>query len=349
MQFSWLKIRTISVGILVPALAVLMALAVGGILIVARGVNPLLAYCALLSGAFGSARNFSETMVKATPLLLVGLGVAMAFRCSVWNIGSEGQLQMGAVAATVMGLTLTGMPAVVLIPLIVVAGFLAGAFWGAIPGALKAKWEVNEVITTIMMNYVATFFVSYLLSGPMKDPTAGGVPLTPAIAAAARLPSLMPPTRLHGGIVIALLCAVLVYVLLWKTVLGYQIRAVGGNPRAASYAGISVTRNVVLVMILSGGLAGLAGMGEVVGLHYRLIEGFSPGYGFTGVVVALLGKLHPVGIVLASVLFGALMVGADAMARATGVPIALVSVIEGLVILFVLGSEILTRRGGKQS
>jgi len=321
-----------------------MALVVSAALILLAGASPWVAYASLFEGAFGSVSSVAETIAKAVPLMLVGLGITIAFRCKVWNIGGEGQLIVGAIVATWMGIALGRMPAPLLLPSIVALAFLAGALWGAMAGVLKARLEVNEVIVTIMMNYVAIYGLNYLVRGPMRDPTiAGGFPQSPRIAPSAELPRLIPATRLHAGVLIALLGAVLVYVFLFRTPLGYEVRAVGANPRAARYGGINVTRNIVLAMFLSGGLAGIAGAGEICGLHFRLLDGISTGYGYTGIVVALLGKLHPFGVILAAFFFGAMVVGMEAMQRTIGTPFALVLAIEGLVVLFMLSGEVLTR------
>jgi len=335
---------SVPMRVLAPILAVAMALAVSIALIVLAGASPLVAYASLFKGAFGSVASLAETIAKATPLMLVGLGITISFRCRVWNIGGEGQLIMGAIIATWMGIALGRMPALLLLPSIVALGFVAGALWGAMAGVLKAKLEVNEVIVTIMMNYVAIYGLNYLVRGPLRDPTiAGGFPQSPRIAPSAELPRLISATRLHAGVLIALLGAILVYVFLFRTPLGYEVRAVGANPRAACYGGISVMRSIVLAMSLSGGLAGIAGVGEICGLHYRLLDGISTGYGYTGIVVALLGKLHPFGVILAALFFGAMVVGMEAMQRTIGTPFALVLAIEGLVVLFMLSGEVLTR------
>jgi simple sugar transport system permease protein len=266
----------------------------------------------------------------------------------VWNIGSEGQLHIGAIGATLAGVAMAqwtpNLPAVVALPLTALAGILSGGLYASFAGVLKARWEVNEVITTIMMNFVAILFVQYLTFGPLRDPGAQGQPMSAYIAEAAQLPHLVARSRLHLGVVLALVAALLVYVVLWKTTLGYEVRAVGANPRAARHAGINVNRNIFIAMVISGGLAGLAGMVEVSGLHYRLLNSFSPGYGQAGTIVALFGNLHPIAIVPAAVLFGGLLTGADTMARTVQVSTSLVVVIQGLMVLFVLGSQFLVDR-----
>ncbi len=324
------------------AAAMAAALAVGAALVLVAGANPLTGYLALIGGAFGSLNSLAEVGVKAAPLLLAGLGIAFAFKAGYWNIGAEGQLYMGALGATWIGLHLGAWPMAVVLPAAVGTGFVLGAIWGLIPGLLLARLGVSEIINTIMFNYIAIFFVSYLVTGPMKE-EGGYLPQTDLIAESAVLPKLLPPTRLHAGVLLAVGAAAVLYWIMVRSTLGYRLRVVGGNPQAARYAGISVDRVFVIASGVSGGLAGLAGMGEISGLHQRLLEDISPGYGYTAIVVALLGRLHPVGVVIAAVLFSALRVGADAMQRRLGIPVALVYIIQALVILFVVGREAFER------
>jgi simple sugar transport system permease protein len=312
------------------------------------GANPLTAYKALVVGAFGSFNAVAETLVKATPLLLVGLGICIAFQGNVINIGGEGQMIIGAILATLVGLNLHDWPGWVVIILAMIMGVVGGAIWGGIPGFLKAYFNVNEILSTIMMNAIAVQTMNYLLRGPMIDPAqakmASKIPQTAPLPMAYRLPRLVP-TRLHLGAGLALALAFVVYVLLWRTTLGYRIRAVGLNPHASRYGGIDVKRHIVLALLLSGALAGLAGMVQVYGVNYRMITdgsatGFTGGAGFNGIVTALFGQLHPIGSVPASVLFGALLVGANKMQRMAQVPSALITSLNGLVVVFVVSSEI---------
>lgn len=329
-------------NIVTPPAAVLGALALGSAVILVAGASPVAAYRTLAEGAFGSLDSFAETLVRTSPLLFAGLGVGLAIRCGVWNIGAEGQLYMGALVATWFGITFTGLPSYLIIPMAVVASFAAGGIWGVIPGWLKAKMGVSEIINTIMMNYIAIFFVSYLVTGPMQE--ANRIfPQSPTISQAAQLPILVSGTRLHSGIVMGLASAIMVYLLIWRSTLGYEIRAVGLSPEAARSSGINVAKNVILAMLFSGGLAGMGGMVEILGLHHRLLSSFSPGYGYTAIAVALLGRLHPLGVVLAAFLFGILQVSGSAMQRTAGVPIHVVYIIEGLVVLFLLVGEFLHR------
>jgi simple sugar transport system permease protein len=337
---------------LLPILAVLAALLAGAIMLIMLGANPLKAYTALLEGAFGSANAVAETAVKAVPLLLVGLGICISFRGNVINIGGEGQMIIGAILATLVGLSLPHWPGWVVVPLALLMGFVGGAIWGGVPGLLKAYFRVNEILSTVMMNAIAVQMMNYLLRGPMIDPgqkeLASKIPQTARLVEALHLPRLVP-TRLHLGAAIAVGLAFLVYILLWRTTLGYRIRAVGHNPDASRYAGINVPRYVVIALLLSGAFSGLAGAIQVYGLNYRMITdgsatGFTGSAGFNGIVAALFGQLHPIGTIPASFLFGALLVGANKLQRAMQVPSAFVTALNGLVVVFVVSSEIWRRR-----
>jgi ABC-type uncharacterized transport system permease subunit len=331
---------------LVPFLAILTAMIVGGFVILIAGGNPFEAYMGLFEGAFGSRKALSETTVWATPYIFAGLAVALAFKGGLFNIGAEGQLALGAVAAAWVGYALPGvlhvsLPAAIHLPLTIGAGMLAGALWGAIPGWLKARTGGHEVINTIMMNYIALNTVSFLLNGPMKDPNPENVSArTPEIAAGARLPAIFAGFRFHWGFILALVMAVLVWWFLWKTTRGFEIRTAGANPDAARYAGISVARIIVLSMTLSGMLAGMAGAIEVTALNFRHELGFSTGYGFDAIAIALLGKSHPLGVVLAAILFGAMRNGATRMQFLTQIPVDVISVIQALILLFVAADAI---------
>ena len=342
--------------VLMPVFATLAALAVGAVVLLFLGVNPFEAYGALIEGAFGSPNAMAETLVKATPLLLVGLGICIAFRGNVINIGGEGQMIIGAIFATILGITFTGLPGWLMIILAMLMGFVGGGFWGAIPGFLKAYFNVNEILSTIMMNAIAVQIMNFLLRGPMIDPAqlelASKIPQTARLLEAFRLPRLAP-TRLHLGFLFAVVLAFLVYIFLWKTTLGYRIRAVGQSHHAARYAGINVKKNIVLALLLSGAFAGLAGAIQVYGVNYRMItdgsaSGFTGSAGFNGIVAALFGQLHPIGTIPASIFFGALLVGANKMQRVMQVPSALITTLNGLVVIFVVSSEYFQRRRQKQ-
>jgi simple sugar transport system permease protein len=342
---DWGKIL---LNFLLPLSGVMLALCIGALLLLLLKADPIKAYVAMAQGALGTTFGLTQTLVKATPLLLVGLGICIAFRANVINIGAEGQIIMGALAGAWLPLSFPALPGLVLIPAACLAGFAAGAFWGFIPGILKARLRVNEILSTIMMNAIALQFMNLLLQGPLMDPE--GVKRGTFLAQSARLPEqvwlarLVPQTLLHSGAILAVICAILVYIFLWRTTVGYEIRAVGLNPDAARYSGIRVPFNMALSLTLAGGFAGLAGAVEVIGVQHRLMEGLTSGYGFTGIVAALLGGLHPLGLLPASVFFGGLLVGADKMQRAVQVPSSLITAILGLIVLFVSGAAIWARR-----
>lgn len=335
-------------GASLPLLAVLAALLVGAVMLLFLNADPLRAYGALLEGAFGSTSGLTQTLVKATPLLLVGLGICIAFRASVINIGAEGQIILGAIFATWFSLQFRTWPGWLLIPSTIVGGFLAGGFWGFIPGILKARMGVNEILTTVMMNAIALQFMNFMIRGPLIDPA--GVSAGQYLAQSEKLPEqvwlarLVPQTLLHAGIFIALALAVATYIFLWRTTIGYRIRAVGLNPDASHYAGIRVPVYQALSLTLAGGLAGVAGAVEVIGVQHRLLDGITSGYGFSGIVTALFGGLHPLGTIPASFVFGGLLVGADKMQRAVQVPSSLIQALLGLIVLFVVGSQYWARR-----
>ena len=343
--FDW---SNVVLHLLLPLGGVLAALVIGGIMLAILKVNPISAYSALLDGAVGSVSGVTQSLVKATPLLLVGLGICIAFRASMINIGGEGQIILGAIAATWFPLTFNTWPGWLLIPTSLTFGFLAGALWGFIPGILKARLRVNEILSTIMMNSIALQFMYLLIRGPLMDPA--GVAAGTFLAQSARipqqasLPRLVPQTLLHAGAILAVVLAVLVYFFLWRTTIGYRIRAVGLNPDASRYSGINVPFYQAFSMTLAGGFAGLAGAIEVLGVQHRLLDGITGGYGFTGIVAALLGSLHPLGLIPASILFGGLLVGANQMQRTVQVPSSLITAILGLVVLFVSGSALWSRR-----
>jgi simple sugar transport system permease protein len=335
--------------ILVPILAVFTALVIGGLIILISGGNPIEAYKGLIEGAFGTPKAISETFIWSTPYILAGLAVALAFKGGLFNIGAEGQLALGALAAAWLGYGLpkaigTTIPAIIHVPICVIGGALAGGLWGAIPGWLKARFGAHEVINTIMMNYIALGLVSFLLNGPMKDPSPTNViARTPQIAESARIGAIFadPALRVHWGTVLAFIVAFLVWFLLWKMTTGFEIRTVGTSNGAARYAGINVGRTIILTMFLSGALAGLAGAIEVTGLNYRHELSFALGYGFDAIAIALLGRTHPFGVVLAAILFGAMRSGATRMQFLTQIPVDIISVVQALILLFIAADEII--------
>ena len=321
------------------------------------------AYLALFQGAFGvpreiiegfriwrqtgnprelleAMRSFSESLVITTPYIYAGLSVALGIRGGLFNIGAEGQLFVGGLAAAYVGYAVTGLPAIIHLPLAIAAGLLAGAIWGAIPGYLKARTGAHEVINTIMMNYIAFRLTDYLLSGPMARP--GGMPITPLVRPTAYLPTLLPPpVRLHWGFFLALAVAYLVYWYLWKTPRGMEIRMTGQNQNAARYAGIRIGFIIVLTMSLAGALAGMSGVNQILGVDHQLVRAFSTGYGFDSIALALLGNSHPLGVVLSALLFGFMRGGAARMQSVAGTPVEIIRIIQGLVIIFVAAPEII--------
>jgi len=331
-----------------PVLAMFAALLIGAVVLLFLKVNPLAAYGAIASGVFGSFSGFIQSLVKATPLLLVGLGICIAFRASVINIGAEGQIILGAVGATAWALAFKNWPGWLLVPSTLLISFLAGAGWGFIPGVLKARFHVNEILSTVMMNAIAIQLMNLLIRGPLIDQAgvSAGTYLAQSerLPEAAWLPRLVPQTLLSTGAILAVILAFAVYLFLWRTTIGFRIRMVGQNPEASRYSGVNVPFYQALSLTLAGGLAGLAGAVEVMGVHHRLLEGITSGYGFSGIVAALFGGLHPLGLIPAAWLFGSLLVGADKMQRAVQVPSALIDVLLGLVVLFVVGSAFLSKK-----
>jgi simple sugar transport system permease protein len=371
--------RSIGQIILIPFLAVITGLFLGGIFIIltteqvyagfAHSFGAGLtaswdivsrSYAALFSGAFGDPARmiaalqagndveirrafnpFLESLVTSTPYIFAGLAVALGFRAGVFNIGAEGQIFIGAITATYVGYSITGVPAIIHIPLALLAGALGGAAWGYIPGWLKAKTGGHEVINTIMMNYIAFRVSEFLLTGPMKRPESFN-PVSPEILPTAWLPRFFPdPIRFHLGFFIALGIAYLVYWYLFKTTWGFELRTVGTNPNGAKYAGMNVTRNIILAMSISGALAGLAGANEVLGINHALAVAFSSGYGFDSIALALLGNNHPLGVVLASLLFGTLRNGATRMQLRADIPIDIISVLQAVILAFIAAPAII--------
>lgn len=322
-------------------ISVALALLLGAAFLSSTGHNPVEVYQAMFKGAFGSSYGFSETIVKAIPLLLCGLAVSVAFRMQLWNIGAEGQFYMGAVAATGVALFHSDGSSWVVLPMMFIAAVVAGGLWGLLPAIPRAFFKVNETITSLMLNYVAILFSNFLVYGPWKDPQGYNFPLTAIFPASATLP-VFGNTRVHYGLIFGLVAAVVIYILLKYTKWGYEIRVIGESPVAARYAGMSIAKNILMVMFISGGLAGLAGMAEVSGISQRLQPNISPGYGYTAIIVAWLARLNPFAMVIVSFLMGGLLVGGYTM-QTSGLPAAIVSMLQGAILFFVLGGDIFTK------
>ncbi len=331
------------ISVLVPVVSIFLALLVCGVVLLVTGENPIDVYRAIVNGSLGDRSGVSETFVKMIPLLLTGLGVSVAFRMQLWNIGAEGQLYLGAIFATGTTLFLIpGAPAIVMIPAMAAAGLIGGALWGLIPGALRAYFGANETITTLMLNYVAILLTDYLVHEPWRDPGSFGFPGTKQFPDAAWLPRY-DTYRVHIGLLFGLIAAVILWIALRRTRFGYELSVMGENPRAASYAGMRTRRTILVVMAVSGALAGLAGMSEVAGIGHQLQRNFSPGYGYTAIIVAWLARLNPFGIILVSFLLAALLVGGDQLQISMGLPSAVAPMLQGAILFFLLGGEALNR------
>jgi simple sugar transport system permease protein len=318
-------------------LAIVLALLLSGIIMLVMGYNPVAAYIALVDSAFGSSSAIGTTITKALPLLIAGLGVIIAYRAEIFNIGIEGQILIGGVFAAAVTTTFSGLPPLLHIPLGLVAGVLGGMFYAYLPGWLRAYRGINEVIVTLLLNYVAVLLVSWVVRGPLRAP--GQLFAKSAnVVEAAQLPMLLPEFRLHPGIFIALILLALGYFYLWRTVSGFNIRFVGANPRAAEAAGVKVPRTIMTAMLVSGGLGGLAGAIHLQGTEQRMLETFLGGYGYDSIAAALVGQLHPAGLLLGGFFFGALRAGSNGMQISVGIPSTLIFVIQGIVIVFVLAS-----------
>ncbi len=327
---------SIALRLTVSLAAGLAALLLVAIPVMAAGGSPFEAYALMVQGAFGSMFAFSETLNRATPLILTGLAAAVAFRARLWNIGAEGQLYMGALAAVLVGSGFLQLPAPLMIPAIMIAGFVTGGLMMVVPTLLKQRFGADEVVITLLLNFVVILFVQMLIEGPLKDPLAMGWPQSVPLVAEAKLSKLVPRLRMHWGLVIGLVSALLVWFMVRKTVLGFEIKAVGENKDAARFAGIPVGGTMLKVALISGGLAGLAGVSEVAGVKGYLSADLSPGFGYSGIVVAMLAGLSPIGSVLAALFIAAVFVGADSMSRATGISSYIADLVVSLSLLCVL-------------
>ena len=325
-----------------PLLGILMALVLSGILIALNGVNPLAAYATLLQGAFGGPRQITETILKTTPILIIALGLTVAFRARVWNIGAEGQYHIGALLGGAIALLFPTLPGIFLIPLMLVAGILGGILWSGLAGLLHLKRGINLIICTLMLNYIGVLLVQYAARVPLRDPD-GFLPESAKFVDAAQMPRLFD-SRLHIGVLIALLLVAATYLLLWRTPLGFRLRAVGAQLSVAKSVGINTQRHILTALLISGALAGLAGVIEVSYTYTRLKQSISDGYGFTGILVALLGQLSPIGVLIAAVLFSALSIGAQSLNVSLQVPSAVAGVLQALLVLGVLAGGALFKR-----
>ncbi|HOV07167.1 MAG TPA: ABC transporter permease [Anaerolineaceae bacterium] len=326
--------------VLIPVAAVLVTFIVTSILIILAGANPFAAYYNFIIVPLSSKFSALEVLVKATPLIFTGVAVTFAFASGYYNIGAEGQLYAGAVAAAWVGATLTGLPAIAAVPLMLVLGFIAGMLWALIPALLKVKLKVDEVVTTLLMNSIIMYFISALLNGPWRDPETGW-PKSPEFFEAARFVQLIPKSRLHLGFIIALVVLLIVYFVLKRTPFGLQMRAVGASKAGAQFAGINVNRTMLIAALVSGGIAGLAGVSEIAGIHYHLISELSGGYGYTGIIVATLGGLNPIGAGIAALFIGLIDTGAQTVSRVLGVPVYLGDVVQSTLLLVTLGMLLL--------
>ena len=334
-------------ALLFPVIAIVIAFVIGAIIVFATGNNPVAAYVALLEGALGDSNAIGRTLLNATPLIFTGLAVAVAFRAGLFNIGGEGQLYIGAITAAVLGVSL-GFLGPIAIVVVLASSILGGFLWGAIPGFLKARFGAHEVITTIMLNFIAINLATYLALNPFRS--EGLVPGTDAIDAAARIPAIgLGLGRVNYGLLLAVLTAVVVYLLLWRTRLGFRIRAVGLSPGAANYAGMSIGVNTVLALAIGGALAGLGGGVEVMGVYGKMSIPFVSNLGFNGIGVALLGRNHPAGVVLGALLFGGLASGAQEMQFATEVPLDLADVLLAVILLLVTATKLVEVIVGKRA
>lgn len=330
-----------------PIIIVVIAIFINSLIILAYGFDPVQSFTALLSGSIGGPKQISETFVKTCPLLLTGLAVAFAFRCGVWNIGAEGQFVIGTLIATWIGTSLN-LPKIIFIPIVLSISFVAGGLWGTIAGLLKAYRDVAEVISTIMLNFIAIFLVSFAVDGGPLQEASKAYQQSDPLSPNARLPILIPRSilqnnRFHLGILISIAIAIFLWWLLFHTTIGFQVRAVGQNQIAAKVAGISVPRNVVLSMMISGGLAGLAGAIEISALSTHCLYQSPPGYGYTAIAVALLGQLHPIGVIFSATLFGILQAGSEEMQMIADVPSKLTWITQAVVLLLVLSFTMLRK------
>ena len=338
--------------IFAPLSAVMFSFLLASILILIAGANPIISYTELFIGAFGSKNALAETLARATPLILTGLAAAIAFKAKFWNIGAEGQLYVGALAVTFFGTGMVQLPTILMIPFLFIVGALAGGLLLLPLVLLRNYYRVDEVVTTLLTNFIVVLLVGYLLEGPMKDPMALGWPQGKSVIDEGVLPQIVSRTRLHLGFIIAIGTALITWLIISRTILGYKIKAVGINPAASHHAGVPVIKTIIIVALFSGGMAGMAGVTETAGLKGYLTLDLSPGFGYAGIAVAMLAGLHPIGVIFSGIFLASIYVGADAMSRAVNVPTYLADVIVALTVLLVLLSIIMLQfkivLGGKK-
>ncbi len=326
-------------------IAIFVALFISSLILTIIGADAFKTFLVIFTEPLKTKIQFTEVLIRAIPLSIIALGITVAYRSGTINIGAEGQMAMGILGTTACALAFPTMPSFLLIPLSLLFGMVAGGVWGFVPGYLKAKLEVSELLSTVMLNYIAAQIYTYFLRGPMLDPSeltmGSGTPQSMRLAKNVWLTRLIKGTRLHSGLIIVIIVAILVYLFLWRTTWGYKMRAAGAGKKAARYGGINVAFYITISMVISGAFAGLAGGIEVIGVHHRAIEGITSGYGFSGIVVALFGGLHPLGILPASFFFGLLLVGADMTQRLVGVPANMVQVLEGIIILVIVATQMI--------
>ena len=335
--------RSLALSLGLPLAALAVAAVIAALLVMLAGANPFAVFALIIKGAAGSRFALMETLTRATPLIFTGLAAAVAFRAKLWNIGGEAQFYAGAVMTVVFGTGLLPLPAPLLIPLLMVAAMLGGAAILYAPAFLKTRFGVDEVVTTLLFNFIFLLFVSLLLEGPLKDPMGLGWPQSRKMVEAAQLPRILKGLRLHWGFVLALVAALVVWFIERRTVLGYEMRAVGHNAKAAQFAGIPVARVIAKTALISGGLAALGGFSEVAGLKGNLTLDLSPGFGYTGIVVAMLALLNPLGVIAAAIFVAAVFVGADAMSRSAGVPSYIAHVMVATSLLTMVTAVMFTR------
>jgi ABC-type uncharacterized transport system permease subunit len=343
MRLEPIKNPSLARNLLPPALALGATVVIASLLAMAAGANPFSVFGLILRGAFGSQFALLETLNRATPLIFTGLAAAVAFRAKFWNIGAEAQLYAGALLTVMLGTGVLPWPSIALLPTLVVFSILAGAFVLLIPALLKTRFGVDEVVTTLLFNFIFLLFISMLLEGPLKDPMGMGWPKSARLIDEARLPRLVDGLRLHWGFALAILSAFVIWIIQTRSTLGYEMRAVGLNKQAAAFAGIPVNLVLVKTALLSGGLAALAGFSEVAGVKASLTLDLSPGFGYTGIIVAMLALLHPLGVVVAALFVAGIFVGADSMSRAAGVPTYLADIMLAAALLLMVLAIMLTR------